>query len=55
MAAIMTALRSHDFQPDPIDPFPVDGGLTDWELFRKYCLNEDYYLVGDLWVDVAWV
>ncbi|CAK9055151.1 unnamed protein product [Durusdinium trenchii] len=35
----------------PREPFECDPGLTDWELFRKHCLDEDYNLEGDLWCD----
>ena len=41
------------FQVKPREPFECDPGLTDWELFRKHCLDEDYNLEGDLWCDVS--
>ena len=55
MASLLTAVADKTFYPEPRDDgFRIDHTRTDWELFRKHCLDEDYNLVGDMWVDVSW-
>ena len=55
MASLLTAVTDRTFYPEPRDEGrPIDYTRTDWELFRKHCLDQDYNLVGDMWVDAAW-
>lgn len=55
MASLLTAVTDKTFYPEPRDEGrPIDHARTDWELFRKHCLDQDYNLVGDMWVDAAW-
>ena len=55
MASLLTAVTDRTFYPEPRDEGrPIDHTRTDWELFRKHCLDQDYNLVGDMWVDAAW-
>ena len=52
MASLLTAVTDKTFYPEPRDEGrPIDHTRTDWELFRKHCLDQDYNLVGDMWVD----
>ena len=56
MALLLTAVTDKTFYPEPRDEGrPIDHTRTDWELFRKHCLDEDYNLVGDMRVDAAWL
>ena len=55
MASVLRAVTEKSFSCEPREPCTVDFTKTDWELFRAHCLDQDYYLLGDLWYDDAWL
>ena len=54
MVEVFRAHRAFDL-PNPRQQVDVPATLTDFELFRTYCLNEDMTLKGDLWHDAPWI
>lgn len=48
----MVALEDHQLEQSPRDPSPVEHDLTEYELFRKHCVDHNWNLEGDMWVDV---
>ena len=55
MASVLQAVTEKSFSCEPREPCAVDFTKTDWELFRAHCLDREYYLLGDLWYDDAWL
>ena len=53
VASILCALKTCDLENAARSPREVDPSLSDWELFKTYCLDEDFNLMGDPFDDVS--
>lgn len=53
MAAVLKAVIDEQALQPPRSSADVNLDLSDWELFRRHCLDPDYRLLGDMWCDVT--
>ena len=53
IAALMTALCTEEFSKEPRESFRASPRLTDYELFMKHCVDAEFNLLGDMWLDAT--
>ena len=53
VAAVLTALTGTNTLEGPREEHQVSLQLTDFELFKRHCVDDQWNLLGDLWVDVT--